>query len=241
MGDYGVGGSRELSLGLRMKSYESRHDANMLVTLGDNDYLRALAVLGELAEELRLDAALRATRGRGAREPRLRDRPRAVRAEDARDAGAVLHAAARRTATLLPGLEQRLEPAEGVARAAALRFDRHVEDRALPPPPYTCGGHSGNTHVVRDWVPLFERYGVQLVLSGHDHNYQRFAPRNGVTYVVHGGGAARRSTRCAAVRARIRGESAPSTSTGSSTSPRRTANWTYPLSTCAAGPPITFA
>ncbi len=27
-------------------------------------------------------------------------------------------------------------------------------------------------------------YGVQLVLSGHDHNYQRFAARNGVTYVV---------------------------------------------------------
>ena len=37
-------------------------------------------------------------------------------------------------------------------------------------------------------MPLFERYGVDLVLSGHDHNYQRFAPRHGVTYVVHGGG-----------------------------------------------------
>ena len=41
MGDYGVGGSRELSLGRAMKSYESRHDANMLVALGDNDYLES--------------------------------------------------------------------------------------------------------------------------------------------------------------------------------------------------------
>ena len=41
MGDYGVGGSRELSLGLRMKSYESRHGADMLVALGDNDYLES--------------------------------------------------------------------------------------------------------------------------------------------------------------------------------------------------------
>jgi hypothetical protein len=41
---------------------------------------------------------------------------------------------------------------------------------------------------VRRWVPLFERHGVQLTLSGHDHNYQRFVPRRGVTYVVHGGG-----------------------------------------------------
>jgi hypothetical protein len=29
-----------------------------------------------------------------------------------------------------------------------------------------------------------------LVLAAHDHNYQRFAPRGGVTYVVHGGGGA---------------------------------------------------
>jgi Icc-related predicted phosphoesterase len=56
-------------------------------------------------------------------------------------------------------------------------------------PPYTCGGHLGSATVRRAWVPLFERYGVRLVLTGHDHNYQRFA-RNGVTYVVHGGGGA---------------------------------------------------
>jgi hypothetical protein len=44
--------------------------------------------------------------------------------------------------------------------------------------------------VAHRWVRLFETYGVQLVVSGHDHNYQRFVARNGVTYVVHGGGAA---------------------------------------------------
>ena len=58
-------------------------------------------------------------------------------------------------------------------------------------PPYTCGIYYGDRFVQRHWVPLFERYDVQLVLSGHDHNYQRFAPRNGVTYVVHGGGGAK--------------------------------------------------
>ena len=56
-------------------------------------------------------------------------------------------------------------------------------------PPYTCGGHLGSRTVQRAWVPLFERYGVRLVLSGHDHNYQRFH-RKRVTYVVHGGGGA---------------------------------------------------
>jgi len=41
---------------------------------------------------------------------------------------------------------------------------------------------------IRDkMVPLFEEHQVDLVLSGHQHNYQR-GGRNGVTYVITGGG-----------------------------------------------------
>ena len=57
-------------------------------------------------------------------------------------------------------------------------------------PPFSCGGYLGDQRVRRALVPLFERRDVDLVLSGHDHNYQRFR-RAGVTYVVHGGGGAR--------------------------------------------------
>ena len=38
-------------------------------------------------------------------------------------------------------------------------------------------------------VPLFEMYGVDLVLNGHDHLYER-SHKNGVFYVVTGGGGA---------------------------------------------------
>lgn|GEM_PF-486298 len=38
-------------------------------------------------------------------------------------------------------------------------------------------------------MPLFEMYGVDLVLNGHDHIYERSA-KDGVTYVVTGGGGA---------------------------------------------------
>jgi hypothetical protein len=48
--------------------------------------------------------------------------------------------------------------------------------------------------VRRAFVPLFERYGVQLVVSGHDHDYQRSKSINGVTYVVTGAGAGTRRT-----------------------------------------------
>ena len=33
-------------------------------------------------------------------------------------------------------------------------------------------------------MPLFERYGVQIVFPGHEHEYQRTDPVNGVTYIV---------------------------------------------------------
>ena len=38
-------------------------------------------------------------------------------------------------------------------------------------------------------VPLFEKYNVQAVFAGHDHNYQRHV-KNGIQYIVTGGGGA---------------------------------------------------
>jgi hypothetical protein len=57
-------------------------------------------------------------------------------------------------------------------------------------PAYSCGRHKSSPEVQREWVGLFQRSGVDLVLNGHDHDYQRFAPIGGVTYVVTGGGGA---------------------------------------------------
>ena len=60
--------------------------------------------------------------------------------------------------------------------------------------PYSAG-YQGSGEVVReDYVPIFEEYGVQLVLSGHDHDYQRSTVMNGVTYIVSGGAAGIRRT-----------------------------------------------
>lgn len=61
-------------------------------------------------------------------------------------------------------------------------------------PPYSGGWH-GSDMTVRDaFVPLFEEHGVQLVMTGHDHDYQRSEDINGVTYVVSGGAALLRDT-----------------------------------------------
>lgn len=38
----------------------------------------------------------------------------------------------------------------------------------------------------KTYHPIFKKYGVDLVLSGHNHNYQRFEPIDNVTYIVNG-------------------------------------------------------
>ncbi|MEA3307196.1 MAG: hypothetical protein U9Q34_05385, partial [Elusimicrobiota bacterium] len=38
-------------------------------------------------------------------------------------------------------------------------------------------------------APLFEKYGVDIVFSGHDHSYERLY-KNGIYYVIAGGGGA---------------------------------------------------
>jgi 3',5'-cyclic AMP phosphodiesterase CpdA len=55
-------------------------------------------------------------------------------------------------------------------------------------PVFSCSRHDSTPEVVAELVPLFEAHGVDLVLNGHDHVYQRFAERNGITYLVTAGG-----------------------------------------------------
>jgi hypothetical protein len=65
---------------------------------------------------------------------------------------------------------------------------------ALHHPPYSAGYQGSSTDARDAFVPLFERHGVQLVLSGHEHDYQRSEVLNGVTYVVSGGASGTRRT-----------------------------------------------
>lgn len=60
-------------------------------------------------------------------------------------------------------------------------------------PLYSSGKHGSSGTLQNLFQDSFERYGVELVLAGHDHNYERTEPINGVTYVVTG--SAGRGTR----------------------------------------------
>ncbi len=55
-------------------------------------------------------------------------------------------------------------------------------------PAFSSGEHGSDDEFREHFVPVLERYQVPLVLSGHEHNYERTKVLNGVTYVVTGGG-----------------------------------------------------
>ena len=61
---------------------------------------------------------------------------------------------------------------------------------------YSASNHGSTGRVQKDFVPLFDKYEVDFVFNGHDHNYERTVPiRNdakanegeGTVYVVAGG------------------------------------------------------
>ncbi len=54
--------------------------------------------------------------------------------------------------------------------------------------PYSSGSHGSNGAMRAAFRPIFERYGVHLVVSGHDHHYERTRPIGNITYIVTGGG-----------------------------------------------------
>jgi Calcineurin-like phosphoesterase len=60
---------------------------------------------------------------------------------------------------------------------------------ALHHPPYSAGYQGSDLATRERFAPVFARHGVHLVLSAHDHDYQRSVELDGVTYVVTGGAA----------------------------------------------------
>ena len=61
-------------------------------------------------------------------------------------------------------------------------------------PLYSSGGmHGSDTGLRAKLEPLFVKYGVDLVFSGHDHFYERIKPQQGIQYFVIGGSAKLRS------------------------------------------------
>ncbi|BAY45259.1 metallophosphoesterase [Scytonema sp. HK-05] len=59
-------------------------------------------------------------------------------------------------------------------------------------PVYASGVYGSNPAFIKSFTPLFQKYGVQLYINGHEHHYERTRSLNGTTYLICGGGAGTR-------------------------------------------------
>jgi len=57
-------------------------------------------------------------------------------------------------------------------------------------PIYSSGSYGTDTNLRGKIGALMQRHGVQLYINGHEHNYERSRPIDGITYLVVGGGGA---------------------------------------------------
>lgn len=193
IGDYGTGDASEASVARAVRRWAQANRADALVTTGDNVYPEGQPVSFDAAwsdpygwvEKRGLDIV--ASLGNhdieedgGASVIDLLEMPGPWYSSTIGDADLfVLDANRPSDPAQQQWLEKTLEQSDG--RWKIVVFHQ---------PAFSCAYHDGTPEIVERWVPIFERWGVDLVLNGHDHAYQRFEALNGVTYVVTGGGGA---------------------------------------------------
>ena len=81
----------------------------------------------------------------------------------------------------------------GAAQAAWLDADLRANRRPwtivyFHRPAFSSGDHGSDRNIQRQFGTVLAKYHVPLVLSGHDHDYERTVAVDGVTYFVSGGG-----------------------------------------------------
>jgi 3',5'-cyclic AMP phosphodiesterase CpdA len=59
-------------------------------------------------------------------------------------------------------------------------------------PIYSSGHYGKNQEFIKIFTPLFQKYGVQIYINGHDHSYERTRTIDGTTYITCGAGAGHR-------------------------------------------------
>jgi 3',5'-cyclic AMP phosphodiesterase CpdA len=190
IGDFGVGGESQQALGAAVRSFEARNPAAWLVTLGDNDYTESPAAFRRnwrASFGWTASAGVRVAGVLGNHDVRVQGGRYEYR--DLGMPGRYFRRSAGPVELYLLDSNRVDDAQTNWLRRSLSRSKARWRIAACHHPAFTCGSYLSNPGVVARWVPLFERYGVRLVLSGHDHNYQRFAARQGVRYVVHGGGS----------------------------------------------------
>lgn len=84
--------------------------------------------------------------------------------------------------------EKYFEEQQAWLREDLVGHDRPWTIAVLHRPPFSAGSHGSEQSVREAFTPILAEHGVALVLTGHEHHYERTLPQDGVVYIVTGGG-----------------------------------------------------
>jgi hypothetical protein len=191
LGDFGTGDREQYQLGEQMAALHQRFAYELVVTVGDNiygserpqDFVRKF----EQPYKLLLDADVKFYASLGnhdSPEQRFYDkfnmdgRRYYTFKAPKQDVRFFALESSYMTPEQLKWVERELE---GSSEAWKIPYFHH--------PLYSSGGRHGSDVDLRETLePLFIQYGVSVVLTGHDHFYERIKPQNGIAYFVVGSG-----------------------------------------------------
>jgi len=191
LGDFGTGSREQYQLGDQMAKLHARFPFELVVTVGDNLYggngPRDFERKFEIPYKLLLDAKVKFYASIG-----NHDSPQQSKYAPFNMNGQLYYTfkAPRQDVrffaidstyldpTHLAWLEKELQSS---SEAWKIPYFHH--------PLYSSGGrHGSDTGRRKTLEPLFIKYGVSVVLTGHDHIYERTKPQNGIVYFVAGSG-----------------------------------------------------
>ncbi|HJZ74631.1 MAG TPA: metallophosphoesterase [Vicinamibacterales bacterium] len=189
IGDNGTGEQLEYDIGRQMGVWRRRFPFDMVIMLGDNIYgsQRPADFVQKFEKPFKslLDNGVKFYASLGNHDNR------------ANDAYAPFNMGGQRYYTFARNNARFFALDTNFLDAAQLNWIEHALKETTEPwkiayfhhPVYSDGGRHGSEVDLRVRLePLFTKYGVKVVYSGHDHIYERLKPQNGITYFVSGAG-----------------------------------------------------
>jgi hypothetical protein len=189
MGDFGTGKREQFLLGDQMARVHGQFPFELMITVGDNlyggskpaDFVKKF----EMPYKALLSGGVKFYASLGNHDPRTQ----AAYSLFNMDGRTYYTFKAPKQDVRFFALESSyLDPAQLQWLERELQNSR--EDWKIPyfhHPLYSSGDRHGSDLTKRKVLePLFQKYGVSVVFSGHDHVYERVKPQNGIVYFVVG-------------------------------------------------------
>jgi len=189
IGDNGTGDRPEYELAGQMDTWRSKFPFDFVLMLGDNMYGRQkpqdFVLKFERPYKPLLDAGVRFYASLG-----NHDNPANDDYQRFNMGGQRYYTYARRNVRFFVLDSNYLDPAQLVWIEGALMDTQEPWKIAyFHHPLYSDGGRHGPSIDLRVKLePMFVKYGVSVVYSGHDHIYERLTPQKGIVYFVSGAG-----------------------------------------------------